>query len=123
MTGEIDLEAIRRDRDQLWAEAVHAYNSKEVWWLTGEVAEVAAQEQAERGEDDPWVAAIQSYCEEREAVACKSILAEALEIPAERMTQRESRRVSGILRTLGYQRDGQFTSGEGKGLARYVRTG
>ena len=123
MTGEIDLEAIRHDRDQLWAEAVHAYNSKEVWWLTGQVAEVAAQEQAERGEDDPWVAAIQSYCDGREAVACKSILAEALEIPAERMNQRESRRVSGILRTLGYQRDGQFTSGEEKGLARYVRTG
>jgi len=87
MTGEIDLEAIRRDRDQLWAEAGHAYHSKEVWWLTGKVAEVAAKEQAERGEDDPWVAAILCYCDGREAVACKSILAEALRSPAERMTK------------------------------------
>ncbi len=123
MTGEFDLEAIERDRDQLWAEAMHAYKAGEPWWLTGQVAEIAAQEQAERGEDDPWVAAIRTYSDGREAVACKSILAEALAIPAERMSQRDSRRVSGILRTLGYQRDGQFTSGEEKGLARYVRTG
>ena len=101
---------------------MHAYHSGEPWWLSAEVAEIAALEQSERGEDDPWLAAIVEYCASREAVACKSILAEAIGIPSERMSQRETRRVAGILRSLGYRRDGQFTSGEAKGAARFVRT-
>lgn len=120
-TGLIDLEAVKRDRDQLWAEAVHAYQSGEPWWLTAEVAEIAALEQSERGEDDPWMVVIVEYCASREAVACKSILAEGIGIPSERMSQRETKRVAGILRALGYKRDGQFTAGTEKGAARYVR--
>lgn len=34
MTGELDPDAIARDRDQLWAEAVRAYDAGEQWWLT-----------------------------------------------------------------------------------------
>lgn len=32
--SEIDLAKLRRDRDQLWAEAVHLYNAGERWYLT-----------------------------------------------------------------------------------------
>jgi predicted P-loop ATPase len=30
---DIDVEAIRRDREQIWAEAVYCYNHSERWWL------------------------------------------------------------------------------------------
>ncbi|MGR3609001.1 MAG: VapE domain-containing protein [Sulfitobacter sp.] len=120
-TGAIDLDAVRKDREQLWAEAVHAFQSSEEWWLTSEFAEIAALEQSERGEDDPWMVSIVQYCEGEEAVACKTILAEAIGIPSERMSQRETRRVASILRSLGYRRDGQFTSGAAKGAARFVK--
>jgi hypothetical protein len=69
------------------------------------------------------VADILKYCEGLEAVSCKSILANALSIPSERRGQKESRRVASILRASGYQREGQFTSGEDKGSSRFVRSG
>ncbi len=31
----IDLEGIRRDRDQIWAEAKFEYQQDSVWWLEG----------------------------------------------------------------------------------------
>ncbi len=120
-TGSIDVEGVRRDRDQLWAEAVNAYQSGEAWWLSAEISKLASLEQSERGEDDPWVVEVSRYCEGREFVACKPILAEALGFRSENMGQRETKRVAGILRSLGYQRDGQFTSGPDKGATRFVR--
>lgn len=120
-TGSINLARVQRDRDQLWAEAVHAYQSDEPWWLDAKFAGLAALEQSERGEDDPWMVPIVEFCTGKEALACKTILTEALGFLNERMGQRETKRVAGILRTLGYRRDGQFTSGPEKGAARYVR--
>lgn len=34
--GAIDLDGLRRDRDQLWAEAVYRWRSGASWWLTAE---------------------------------------------------------------------------------------
>jgi putative DNA primase/helicase len=43
--GRIDLEALYRDRDQLWAEARAMFEAGEQWHLTGALAAVAACEQ------------------------------------------------------------------------------
>jgi predicted P-loop ATPase len=45
---DIDLPALERDRDQLWAEAVLRYHAGEAWHLTGEHAAIAAGEQDAR---------------------------------------------------------------------------
>jgi len=46
-TGEIDTDAIAAERDQLWAEAVAAYKSGEVWHLDdAEAVRMASAEQA-----------------------------------------------------------------------------
>ena len=51
----IDVNAIRRDREQLWAEAYHRFKQGEVWWLeTPELNQVAKQEQDERYEPGIW---------------------------------------------------------------------
>src|SRR5262249_5849013 len=53
--GTIDPEAIKRDRDQLWAEAVALLDAGAVWWLSGVTAVTQAREQqANRYQDDPW---------------------------------------------------------------------
>lgn len=46
--GRIDLDALRAERDQLWAEAVHLYHAGVQWHPTENEFALAAAEQAER---------------------------------------------------------------------------
>ncbi len=117
--GEIDLAAIERDRDQLWAEAVALFRAGERWWLDGEVAEQAHTEAAERRPDDPWRAEIAKAVEGRIEVTTKAVLG-ALGVMPSDMTPAMSKRVAQELVALGWERHGRITSGEGKGAARYV---
>lgn len=42
--GKVDTLGLERVRDQMWAEALHAYNAGEQWWLTQDEARRAAME-------------------------------------------------------------------------------
>jgi hypothetical protein len=54
-TGEIDLERLRQDRDQLFAEAVQLYRAGVPWWPDGEFEQQhIAPEQEARYEPDVW---------------------------------------------------------------------
>ncbi len=46
--GNIDLEALKRDKEQLIAEAVYRYKQKEKYWLFGEELQLGEQEQRTR---------------------------------------------------------------------------
>ncbi len=53
--GEINVPALERDRDQLWAEARARFEAGAVWWLDDpELVDLAAEEQEARYELDPW---------------------------------------------------------------------
>jgi predicted P-loop ATPase len=56
--GRIDLERLRRDRDQLWAEAVALHRQGVRWWIEPdeepELMGVAETEQDERLQKHPW---------------------------------------------------------------------
>jgi hypothetical protein len=47
-----DVELIKRDSDQLWAEAVDLYKNKTPWWLSEAMEEIAAEIQAGYVEQD-----------------------------------------------------------------------
>jgi predicted P-loop ATPase len=61
-TGEIKIEALKQDRDQLWAEAVLLYRKGVHWWPTREFErEHIRPQQDARFEPDPWEPLIQKH--------------------------------------------------------------
>jgi len=60
--GAIDIAALARDRDQLWAEAVHRFREGAIWWIDDAMilAEAAAAQEA-RYQADAWDARIDRW--------------------------------------------------------------
>ncbi len=56
--GTINANALADDREQLFAEAVVAFNAGERWHLTSEIEQLAQCEQENAREEDPWESAI-----------------------------------------------------------------
>lgn len=61
----VDVAAIKRDRDQLWAEAVHLYRQGVQWWLPTNLEPIAREQQAGFAETDVWEALIDNWIEQR----------------------------------------------------------
>jgi predicted P-loop ATPase len=60
--GSIDLDALARDRDQLWAEAVTRYREGAIWWLDEPELVISAKaEQDQRYHADAWDARIDRW--------------------------------------------------------------
>ena len=60
--GTVRIDDLRRDRDQLLAEALVAYNNKEKWWPDPKFeSEYASIEQAKRYETDLWEEPIEEF--------------------------------------------------------------
>ena len=60
--GCIDLDALRRDRDQLWAEAVVRYREGAIWWIDDrDLITAANAEQEARVQGDAWNARIDRW--------------------------------------------------------------
>lgn len=113
--GRLDVEALRRDRDQLWAEAVAQVAAGARWYLDAELdAEAfkqATEKQAAAQQQDPWDLLVAQYVAGREAVLVESILVDVLRLEAGRWGRSEQMRVSAILRRLGWSRHRLWTPG------------
>lgn len=118
--GVIDGEAIERDRDQIWAEAVAMFKAGERWWLEGKVEQEALAQAADRQSDDPWRSEIEGAVEGLQEVAAKMVLSCIGFLP-QGMDQKHTKRVNQELVRMGWKREGQFTTGQYKGSAKYVR--
>jgi predicted P-loop ATPase len=103
--GAIHIAALARDRDQLWAEAKARYDQGGVWWLeTPELVSVAAQEQADRFESDPWEEILAGWLGSRISVSISEALSCCLDKPRAQWTQADKNRVACCFRALGWER-------------------
>jgi predicted P-loop ATPase len=112
-TGRADIEAVKRDHAQLWAEA------RELFSLLG-VAYQAAEELAkpvhkEHTVGDPWTEEVLKWLQEEEPLTgekpqdrdfllISDVAREALRLEARHVSKREEMRISNTLRECGYKR-------------------
>jgi putative DNA primase/helicase len=101
--GTIRIDDLRRDRDQLWAEAVARYGAGETWWIDSpELSATAAEEQQQRYDEDAWQQLIEDWVEGREYVTIAQILRTCIEKLSRDWTQSDKNRVARCLRAIGW---------------------
>lgn len=121
--GAFNLEAIERDRDQLWAEAVHLYKAGAKWWLPPEMEALARVEQESRRATDPWQALVLEWVETRTHgdITVERILSEeCLDIRKDMQSPKAKSRVVDILTNNGW-RQTRPRDDEGKRRRIYVK--
>jgi predicted P-loop ATPase len=120
-TGTIDIEALRRDRDQLWAEAAIIEAEGGSLVLPQELWEMAGQIQDARRQHDPWddiLANVQGtlYRNEegvdQEWVRAREILTLQLEIKPDRASAETYKRLRRVMGRLGWEAGRHYFSGD-----------
>lgn len=107
----VDIEALWRDRDQLWAESVHRFNLGERWHIEPEhdadLLTLAKDMQANRQHDEPWSSLIVNHINDqvvyKKDVSVQDILA-GIGVPKDRWDQRSYARVGNFLQKNGWER-------------------
>ncbi|MBX3209080.1 MAG: hypothetical protein KF764_28870 [Labilithrix sp.] len=113
--GAIDLAALRRDRDQLWAEALDCYAGGAAWHIdTVEAVRAAVAEQSDRAAEDVWTERLSDWLATADSSPLTSarILREALDREDGNQTDADAKRVAKIMRQLGYEHTRRRLEGE-----------
>ena len=111
--GRIDIDALKRDRNQLLAEARVRFEAGAAWWLDSrELVVDASREQEERFESDPWQEPIAKWADCRGPFSVEEVLEKCLEKLRATWTQGDRNRVGRCLRVLGYERSRQRIAGD-----------
>jgi predicted P-loop ATPase len=102
--GKIDLDKLSKDRDQLFAEAVHRYHEGERWWPNEAFErEHIKPQQDDRFEGDPWDDLIADYVANLSRVRVTDIARQALFIESAKIGTSDQRRIASILTGLGWE--------------------
>jgi hypothetical protein len=118
-----DLEALRRDRDQLWAEAAVREAKGESIRLRRELWPLAAQEQQQRLADDPFVAVLNEHLGDLEGKIASVDVLTILDLRGAQLTQEAYMHASEAMKRIGWKRpnkSGMLRFG-GKLVSAYVR--
>jgi predicted P-loop ATPase len=122
---KFDLEALKKDRDQLWAEAAYRESKNESIRLSEGLWKSAFEQQESRRELDAWEETIQTFLEGlevteagRQQTSVESVW-ECLAIEVARRDRMGGKRISEIMQRFGFTR--RTIREEGKALNGYVK--
>ena len=123
----VDIKAIERDRDKIWAAAKALYEAGEQWWLTDAEALLAEAQQERRTAVDPlydevaeWLSSTKKMetCM-REIMQQVAFVDEATSAAA--MTPLMQHRIRGALNAAGFESTGRkFSAGDYKGMTKFA---
>jgi predicted P-loop ATPase len=99
--GRIDLDKIERDRDQLWAEAVHLFKAGTPWWVQEDEQQAVELEQEKRTDVDVWLSVIAPMLTTRTSISQWDVF-EALGVQKKDADWRHAARVGRIMKKLGW---------------------
>lgn len=108
---KINIDAIHRDRDQIWAEAVSMFKAGAQWWVREYERGAVEAEQERRTDVDVWVDHIAPMLKTRTSVTQWEIF-EHLGIPKKDANWNHSTRVGRIMKKLGWQAERDRAGGE-----------
>ena len=102
--GEIDIESLEADRDQLFAEAVNLFQAGAPWWPERAFeAEHITPQQAARYEGDPWEQPISEYLTGVSKTTVVAVATNALGMKTDRIGTADQRRIIAVLLLLGWK--------------------
>ncbi len=101
--GAIDIDALRHDRDQLFAEAVTAFRAGASWWPDGEFERKHINpEQDARFEGDAWEEMIREFLSTTTRTTIADIARKALHFDVSRIGTVDQRRIAAVLERMGW---------------------
>ncbi len=120
--GTIDVDELARDRDQLFAEAVHLYGAGEPWWPDRDFErDHIMPEQAARYEADAWEEPIAKFLSGKQTTLLEVAKTTVLEVARstlnfddkiDRLGTADQRRIAAIMTGLGWRRGKRGPNGE-----------
>ncbi len=118
--GACHFDKLRSEADQLWAEAVHIYNTwsdptRWAWLLDPKVLQAMAEVHAEHQQVDTWIEYIQCWAETHEGLqqgaTVADILQNAIGITPDRQNRSTSIRLGTLLSNMGWSKNRRSING------------
>lgn len=103
--GRMDVDALTRDRDQLFAEAMVRLAEGMPWWPDKDFERVHIMpQQSARYEGDVWEDQIAEYIAKHDSATIGDIARDAIGLTPDRTGTMDQRRIAAALETLGWRR-------------------
>ncbi len=126
--GEIDLDLLKENRDQIWAEAVALYRlgpyEGGAWWFTDKTTQEEAREQQDaRTATDPWEPSVLEFVSTKLQTTGEDILVQCLKVSTGDLKAADLMRVGAILRRAGWTKRKGSIAGRPRGWIWYPPAG
>ncbi len=108
-SNKINLESIKRDRDQLWAEALFLYQNGATWW---EIPNAQEEQELRYDSDESWEEKIAQWLIGKTIVTTGEILENALGIEVAKHGRSELTRVGHIMNRFKWKKKNDTVGGQ-----------